>query len=153
MKYLIILSFLFFYHDLIGQSSEKDEIIKIIDQIEYGWENGDGKPFNENFLDFNGAKYFESGGQNIGLNDLILNHVEPEKDALFFLDLNYFNINVFIENNFAWVTADTEINGKIKKNDLEINKTGHQTYIFRKIDGKWKVIHSHSSSRDRSNLE
>lgn len=151
MKYFIIITYLFFCHDLIGQDSDKNEILNIIDKIKYGWENGDGKPFNENFLDFNGAKYFESGGQNIGLNDLILNHVEPEKDALFFLELNYSNIDVFIENNFAWVTADTEVKGKVRRNDLELDKTGHQTYIFKKIDGKWKVIHSHSSSRDRSN--
>ena len=43
---------------------------------------GDGTPFREHYLDYDGARYVESGGQNEGLTDLIEHHVEPEGDAL-----------------------------------------------------------------------
>jgi|TARA_B110000240_G_C13493631_1_gene450739 hypothetical protein len=33
----------------------EQEIIDIISGIKYGWENGDGAPFRETFLDFEGA--------------------------------------------------------------------------------------------------
>ncbi len=58
---------------------EKEAILDIIAAVEYGWENGDGAPFREHFLDFDGARYVESGGQNVGLDDLVTHHVEPEK--------------------------------------------------------------------------
>lgn len=134
---------------LLLQATDKDEILSIINDIEYGWENGDGEPFSKHFLDYEGAKYFESGGQNIGLKDLIENHVEPEKDALYFLELNFLNIDIRIDQSFAWVTADTEVKGKVKRNDYEFDKTGHQTFLLKKLEGRWKILHTHSSSRDR----
>lgn len=127
----------------------KDEILNIIAAIEYGWENGDGEPFREHFLDFDGASYFESGGQNIGLDDLVTNHVEPEKDALEYLSLDFSNITIYFEGDFAWAIADTEVKGKVRSSGVEFDKTGHQTFLFRYIDGAWKVVHTHSSSRDR----
>jgi|TARA_B100001741_G_scaffold97624_1_gene79938 ketosteroid isomerase-like protein len=130
-------------------ASDKDYIKSIIEDIEYGWENGDGAPFSKHFYDFEGAKYFESGGQNVGLQDLIKNHVEPEKDALYFLELNFLNIDIRVDEDFAWVTADTEVQGKVRRNDYEFDKTGHQTFILKRIDNSWKVLHTHSSSRDR----
>ena len=39
--------------------------------------------------------------QNVGLDDLVEHHVEPEKDALAFLDIDYNNIDVHIEGDFA----------------------------------------------------
>ena len=130
-------------------ASDEKKIMAIIDDIKYGWENGDGAPFSKHFLDFEGAKYFESGGQNIGLQDLIENHVEPEKDALYFLELNFLNIDIRIEGDFAWVIADTEVRGKVRRNDYEFDKTGHQTFLLKRIEGNWKVLHTQSSSRDR----
>jgi uncharacterized protein (TIGR02246 family) len=129
-----------------------EAIKKIITAIEYGWENGDGRPFRENFLNFSGARYIESGGQNIGLDSLVTHHVEPEKQAMEYLELDFSNIEVTFEGNdksFAWVIADTAVKGKVKKSGRTFDKTGYQTFLFRKINGKWQVIHSHSSSRNR----
>ena len=131
------------------QADDKNMILSIINDIEYGWENGDGIPFKSHFLDFEGARYFESGGQNVGLDDLIVNHVEPEKDALYYLELNFLNIDVNVEGDFAWATADTEVKGKVRRNDYEFDKTGYQTFLFKRIENSWKVLHTHSSSRNR----
>jgi len=120
----------------------------IIAAIKYGWENGDGKPFRDNFLDFEGARYIESGGQNEGLEDLVTHHVVPEKDALEYLSLDFSNIEVNFEDNFAWAIADTKVKGKVKKGGHEFDKKGYQTFLFRLVDGQWKVVHSHSSGRD-----
>lgn len=128
---------------------DRDAILKIIAGIEQGWETGDGTPFRENFLDFEGARYVESGGQNEGLDDLVEHHVEPEKDALEFLELDFANIEIHFEGGFAWAVADTAVKGKVRSSGLEFDKTGYQTFLFRHIDGAWKVVHTHSSSRDR----
>jgi len=132
------------------QTNSKDEraINQIISGIKYGWENGDGKPFRENFLDFKGARYIESGGQNSGLDSLVNHHVEPEKDALDFLSLDFSNIEITFEKNFAWAVADTRVKGKVKKSGKSFDKSGYQTFLFRKLNDVWKVVHTHSSSRD-----
>ena len=128
------------------------KIIEIIKGIKYGWENGDGTPFRKTFLDFKGARYIESGGQNAGLDSLVNHHVEPEKDAFETMKLDFNNIEVHFEGGsdkrFAWAIADTRFRAKAKKSGKEYDKSGYQTFLFRMIDGEWKVVHTHSSSRN-----
>lgn len=152
-KYFIIvimsaLSFSSNAHDE-NHMSDEEQITHVIHQIKYGWENGDGSPFRKHFLDFKGARYFESGGQNTGLTDLVEHHVEPEKDALVFLTIDFSNIQIHVEGDFAWALADAAVKGEVRKSGETFDKTGFQTFIFKKIDGNWKVLHTHSSSRNR----
>ncbi|SDD66363.1 YybH family protein [Kordiimonas lacus] len=133
---------------VFASADDKKAIKEIIAAIEYGWENGDGAPFRKHFLDFEGARYVESGGQNEGLDDLVTNHVEPEKDALEYLHLDFSDIEIHFEGGFAWAIADTRVKGKVRKNGREFDKAGRQTFLFRLVEGEWKVVHTHSSSRD-----
>lgn len=133
------------------QASTKDTaaILAIITAIEHGWEQGDGAPFRKHFLDFDGARYLESGGQNVGLDDLVVRHVEPEKHSLEFLQLDFLNAVIHFEGPaFAWAIADTRVKGKVRKTGRIIDKKGFETFLFRKVGGAWKVVHTHSSSRD-----
>ena len=127
--------------------SDAAKLIAIIGAVEAGWEDADGTPFRKHFLDFPGARYIESGGQNEGLTDLVEHHVEPEGDALEGLDLSLTNIETHIEGDFAWAVADVEVKALVKKDQRRIHNRGYQTYLFRRVEGEWKVIHSHSSSR------
>lgn len=116
----------------------------ILEDIRVGWEQGDGTPFYSHFLDWDGARYFEGGGQNEGLEDLVVNHVEPE--AALGLRLGFSNIQTHFEGGFAWAVVDTEI--QLTTSDgREIHNRGHGTYLFRWIDGAWKVVHTQSASR------
>ncbi len=133
---------------IYAQATTDDEALKaIIEETRNGWLNADGAPFRKNFLDYEGARYIEGGGQNEGLEDLISHHVVPEADAFESFELNYSNIETHVEGDFAWAIADTHIKASVKKYNRVIDNKGYQTYIFRKIDGLWKIIHTHSSSR------
>lgn len=139
------------HDDRDHSNKDKKAIVDVIKSIKYGWENGDGLPFRRNFLDFEGARYIEGGGQNAGLDSLVEHHVEPEKDALEYLKLSFSEIEVHFEGedkSFAWAIADTRIKGKVNKSGKTFDKKGFQTFLFRKVNGNWKVVHTHSSSRD-----
>ena len=130
------------------QASKDTEAIKtIIADIKSGWENADGTPFEKHFLDFDGARYIESGGQNDGLRDLIDHHVEPEGDALDDLTLTFSHIEVHFEGHFAWAIADVGVKATIKSDGRKLDKRGYETFLFRYVDGSWKVVHTHSSTR------
>ena len=126
-------------------------LVNIIKAVERGWETADGAPFRQHFLDFEGARYIESGGQNEGLDDLVTHHVEPEGDALDGLDLTFSNIETHIEGDFAWAVADVEVRATVKRDDRKIHNRGHETFLFRRVGGDWKVVHTHSSSRPVKN--
>ncbi len=135
------------HHDHEMDSDDDKAIKAIISAILKGWEDGDGTPFWDHFLDFEGARYFESGGQNSGLSDLVENHVEPEKDAIPDLTLGLSDLAIYYEGDFAWAVASTTVQGTLVKSGTVLDRTGKQTWLFRKIDGEWKVVHTHSSSR------
>lgn len=135
---------------LVGQASadeDADALVAIIGAIETGWEQADGTPFRQHFLDFPGARYIESGGQNEGLTDLVEHHVEPEGDALEGLELSLTNIETHFEGDFAWAVADVEVKALVRRDQRQIHNRGYQTFLFRRVDGQWKVVHTHSSSR------
>ena len=133
----------------IAMAQDDDALREIIEAVRVGWMEADGTPFREHFLDFEGARYVETGGQNEGLDDLVTNHVEPEKDAMEYLELDFSDIEVHFEGGFAWAIADTAVRGKVRSSGREFDRTGRQTFLFRYVDGAWKVVHTHSSSRDR----
>lgn len=128
-------------------NEDTEELVAIIGAIEAGWEQADGTPFRKHFLDFPGARYIESGGQNKGLTDLVEHHVEPEGDALEGLELSLTNIETHFEGDFAWAVADVEVKALVRKDQRRIHNRGYQTFLLRRVDGHWKVIHTHSSSR------
>ena len=132
---------------LNAQDDESSSLIEIINAIELGWEQADGKPFRQHYLDDAGARYIEGGGQNNGLTDLIEHHVEPEGDALADFNLTFSNIETHVEGSFAWAIADVEVEATVKKEDRRIHLRGYETFLFRLVNGTWKVIHTHSSSR------
>ena len=144
LRFTILLVFL--APTFVSANDDEKAMRHIIAAIETGWEKADGQPFREHFLDFAGARYFESGGQNVGLTDLIDHHVVPEGDAIK-LELAFTEHQFRISDNTAWVLVDTEIRGEIVKSGRQIHNKGFQTFIFEKVNGEWKVIHTHSSSR------
>lgn len=122
-------------------------IKKIVNDIRVGWEKADGTPFKKHFLDFEGARYVESGGQNDGLTDLIEHHVEPEGHALT-LVLTLDGVEVHFEgDDFAWAIANVDVKATINEDGRKIHKKGYETFLFRFVDGEWKVVHTHSSTR------
>lgn len=133
----------------LGAQAEavEDRLRAILADIESGWEQADGQPFRDHFLDYEGARYIEGGGQNEGLDDLIEHHVKPEGDAFDEFDLSFSNIEIHLEGDSAWAITDVELTAVLKSSGERIHRRGYGTYLFRRLEDGWKVVHTHSSSR------
>lgn len=129
------------------EHASTEALVAIIAAVEKGWENGDGTPFRKHYLDFEGARYVESGGQNDSLTDLVEHHVEPEGEVFSDFDLIFSNIETHIEGDFAWAIADVELFATFRRDARSLHKRGYETFLFRKVDTEWKVVHTHSSTR------
>jgi hypothetical protein len=134
---------------LAGESEDAAALEQIIEAVRNGWLEADGRPFRENFLDFDGARYIETGGQNEGLANLVEHHVEPEGHALADFELNFSNVEVYLEGDFAWALVDVDLEATVISRDEKISRKGYETFLFRRIDGQWKVVHTHSSTRPK----
>ena len=71
----------------------------------------------------------------------------PEGGELENFELNISNVETHVEGDFAWAIADTEFKATVKSDESELHSRGYETYLFRRVDGKWMVVHTHSSSR------
>lgn len=129
--------------------ADKAAIEEIISAVEKGWESGEGQPFYQHYLDHAGARYIESGGQNTGLSDLVENHVEPEKEVLKRLTIDILDMDITIDDDMAWAITTVNVSGEVRKSGATFDKKGYQTYLFKRTSNGWKVIHSHSSTRDK----
>ncbi len=115
--------------------------------MEKGWEQADEQPFRKHFLDFEGARYIESGGQDAGLTHLIEHHVVPESNSFDNFEVTFSNIDTHVEGDFAWAVADFEYKATVKRDQSEIHGRGYETFLFRRVDENWMIIHTHSSAR------
>jgi ketosteroid isomerase-like protein len=129
--------------------ADKTAITEIISAIEKGWESGDGRPFHQHYLDHKGARYIESGGQNTGLSDLVENHVEPEKEVLKRLTIDILDMDISVDDDMAWAITTVNVSGEIRKTGASFDKKGYQTYLLKRTGTGWKVVHTHSSTRDK----
>jgi len=126
-------------------TDHNEALIKnIIDDIRLGWENGAGAALRKHFLDWDRARYFEEGDQNVRLEDLIVNHVEPEAELG--LHLDFTDIQTHFEDNFSWAVVNTDIK-LTTKSGRNIHNKGRGTYLFRWINDTWKVVHTQSASK------
>jgi len=130
-----------------AQSDGSAALVAIIDAIEKGWEQGDAQPFREHFLDFEGARYIESGGQDASLTHLIEHHVVPESGSFDDFEVTFSNIDTHVEGDFAWAVANFEYKATRKRDQSELHSRGYETFLFRRVEGKWMIIHTHSSAR------
>ena len=144
---ITLLSQSFFLQPVQAQQDDSAALIAIINAVEKGWEQGDGQPFRKHFLDFDGARYIESGGQDAGLTHLIEHHVVPESDAFDGFDVMFSNIDTHVEGDFAWAVADFEYKATVKSDQRKLHSRGYETFLFRRVDGKWMIVHTHSSAR------
>ncbi len=144
---ITLLSQSFFSQPVQAQQDDSAALIAIIHAVEKGWEQGDGQPFRKHFLDFEGARYIESGGQDASLTHLIEHHVVPESGAFDGFDVMFSNIDTHVEGDFAWAVADFEFKATRKRDQSDLHSRGYETFLFRRVDGNWMIVHTQSSAR------
>jgi len=122
----------------------------IIADIEKGWETSDGKYFKKHFLDYQEAAYVDAGILTRGLRILIdrdVDDVDREAGSLEDLDVTYSSVETHFEGSFAWALAKVEIKAKNVNANRALHLRGYETFLFRNVEGEWKVVHTNTSYR------
>lgn len=95
---------------------------------------------------------FESGHANYGWTDYRDNHLLPEMGEMKNTKYGFSDIHVHVAGYTAWVTlkytiaADVKDNGKTR----HVDGGGLGTAILEKRDGRWQIVHWHSSAPRRA---
>jgi len=99
------------------------------------------------------SKVFESGGVEGSYAHYIEHHLGPELGHFKSFTFSDYEIDVQVDAPYAFTTETyvytIVLNPDDKGDSRTIKKKGVATSILKKMDGKWKIIKTHSSSRNK----
>lgn len=95
---------------------------------------------------------FESGHANYGWADYRDNHLVPEMGEMKNTKYAFSDIRVHLAGNTAWATLKYTIAADVLDNGKQhhIDGGGLGTAILEKREGRWKIVHWHSSAPRRA---
>ena len=88
---------------------------------------------------------FESGGAEMSRDEFASGHLGADMNFAAATDREITYSETVMSGDVAVVMNRTKTSGTI--GDREINSVGDETAVLRRVDGKWKIIHVHWSSR------
>ncbi|MEY8021320.1 nuclear transport factor 2 family protein [Muriicola sp. SD30] len=131
-------------------TSEEDAVITVMKKYKEALQN---LTIDRTFALFaDNSQVYEQGGIEGTYSDYIEHHLGPELGHFKKFEFSDYEIDAEVHMPYAF-TTETYIYTIILKpdekgNSRTIKKKGVATSILEKIDGKWKIIKTHSSSRN-----
>ena len=130
--------------------SDENAVIKVMksykDALQKLTTEGTFELFAEN------SRVFESGGVEGTFKHYIEHHLGPELGHFDSFTFSDYKIDVEVDGPYAFTTETYIYTIVLKPDDngkkRTISKKGVATSILKKIDGQWKIIKTHSSSRN-----
>tara|TARA_R110000868_G_scaffold67368_2_gene200105 strand:- start:911 stop:1447 length:537 start_codon:yes stop_codon:yes gene_type:complete len=136
----------------VDVSAEKEAVAAVMKSYKDAVQNLTTQGTKELFT--NEATVFESGGSEGTYETYESHHLGPELKAFDSFTFSDYEIDVKIDMPYAFTTETYVFTIGLKANEEKgreariIKKKGVATTDLKKIDGKWKITKTHSSSRD-----
>lgn len=147
---LTIVCTLFIITSIQSQNKDSEAVVSVMKTYKDALQNLTTEGTFELFIE--DSKVFESGGVEGTYSHYIEHHLGPELGHFKSFTFSDYEIDVQLDAPYAFTTETyiytIALNPDDKGNSKTIKKKGVATSILKKIDGKWKIIKTHSSSRN-----
>lgn len=151
MQIIFLISVVFSFYGFTAHDPEEEnrnEIRSVLRAVTGAWEDSDTASFRRYYANGKEVRMIEGGRQNIGVDDLIQHHVLPHHEEFAELKINVKDTEVHLLNGYASAWAIQDFDVKIRTKDgKETRATGFETIVLQRLNGKWKIVHSHTSTR------
>ncbi len=131
--------------------TDKQEVIEVMKSYKNALQNLTTKGTFELFTE--DSEVFESGGVEGSYEHYIEHHLGPELGHFKSFTFSDYEIDVKVDAPYAFTTETYIYTIVLNPNDKGISRTikkkGVATSILKKMAGKWKIIKTHSSSRNK----
>lgn len=135
---------------VVDLKTEQKEVLSVMRKYKDALQNlttdGTFELFTEN------SEVFESGGVEGTYKNYIEHHLGPELEHFKSFTFSDYTIDAKVDLPYAFITETyiytIVLNPNEKGEGRTINKKGVATSILKKTDGMWKIIKTHSSSRN-----
>lgn len=138
------LAFVSNYRQTSARETVEEVVKKVLTAQAAAVEKGDLQALDKLWSNDKSVLVFENGGVDEGWENYRNKHLAPELES--FKDLKYSvsDIVVKADKNLAWATYKYTLAADWNKRKIETGGVG--TMVFEKKDGKWLIVHSHTSA-------
>jgi ketosteroid isomerase-like protein len=131
-----------------AHADDEKAVRDVLQQEAAAFEKGDVEALNKFWANDEWVSVFESGGADIGWANYRDHHLVPEMKELKNTKHTLSDIRVRVAGKTAWATFRYALAGDIKDRHIDVNGLG--TAILEERNGRWLIVHRHTSARRRA---
>ena len=134
--------------DVSAQTNEVKAVTDVLTKEAQAVEKGDLAALDKIWANTEDVTVFESGHANYGWNDYRNSHLAPELKEFKNTKYTFSDLKVKVDGKTAWATFKYKLTAEIEVRKIESG--GLATAILEKREGKWRIVHWHSSAPRRA---
>lgn len=130
-----------------GARDDEKAVRDVLMQSASGFERGDLAMLNRVYSNDESVTIFESGSANYSWAEYRDKHLVPEMNEMKNIKYALSDIKVRVAGKMAWATYKYALTAALKDRNVDVNGLG--TAILEERDGRWQIMHTHTSARRR----
>lgn len=146
--FIIIFIVFDWFSTTFAQTNEVKEVAEVMKAEAAAVEKGDINTLDKLWANTADVTVFESGHANYGWDDYRNHHLAPELKEFKNTKYAFTDLKVKVDGKTAWTTFKYTLSADFKERKVESGGLG--TAILEKREGKWRIVHWHSSSPRRT---
>jgi len=131
-----------------AQTDEVKAVTDVLRQEAVAVEKGDLPALDKLWANDESVTVFESGHANYGWTDYRNTHLGPELKEFKNTKYAFSDMKVKVDGKTAWATFKYTLAAEMGTRKIESGGLG--TAVLEKRDGKWRIVHWHSSAPRRA---
>ncbi|MGE3466450.1 MAG: nuclear transport factor 2 family protein [Pyrinomonadaceae bacterium] len=131
-----------------AQTDEVKAVTDIMMSEAAAVEKGDLAALDKIWANTEDVTVFESGHANYGWNDYRNTHLAPELKEFKNTKYSFSDLKVKVDGKTAWATFKYSLAAEM--GTRKVDSGGLGTAVLEQRDGKWRIVHWHSSAPRRS---
>ncbi|MDQ3750918.1 MAG: nuclear transport factor 2 family protein [Acidobacteriota bacterium] len=137
-----------FYSGVSAQTDEVKAVTDVLTKEAVAVEKGDLAALDKIWANSEDVTVFESGHANYGWADYRNSHLAPELKEFKNTKYAFSDLKVKVDGKTAWATFKYALAADIGTRNIQSGGLG--TAILEKRDGRWQIVHWHSSAPRRA---
>lgn len=131
-----------------AQTDEVKAVTDVMTREALAVEQGDLAALDKIWANSEDVTVFESGHANYGWNDYRNTHLAPELKEFKNTKYSFSDMKVKVDGKTAWATFKYSLAAEMGTRKIESGGLG--TAVLEKREGKWRIVHWHSSAPRRA---
>ncbi len=137
-----------FYTNVSAQTDDVKAVTDVLTREAAAVEKGDLSALDKIWANSEDVTVFESGHANYGWTDYRNSHLAPELKEFKNTKYAFSDLKVKVDGKTAWATFKYALAAEMGTRNIQSGGLG--TAILEKRDGRWQIVHWHSSAPRRA---